>query len=192
MTGQPDDRGPLPDDALGSNPFRTPAPIDGAIDWTSASPEQNPDGYVRQVRVVAVLLIVHGTLLLALAVVLLLMTVALAFVPTSASDPEMPLNPEMKFWVSAAYAAVAGVLLAIALVQIFAGIRNLWLRGRTLGLFALGLGVLAALTVYCAPTAIALAIFGLIVYLHPSVELAFRLRAQGLSYQEVYRHFGRP
>ena len=82
---------------------------------------------------------------------------------------------------------IAGALVLISgLLMVVAGIRNIYFRGRTMGITALSIGVLSSLTCYCAPTAIALAVWGLIVYLNPSVARAFELSADGVTSKDIH------
>jgi hypothetical protein len=76
-----------------------------------------------------------------------------------------------------------------SVLRIVAGVYNLRYRRRGLGLAALGIGLLTLVTGYCAPTAIALAIYGLIVYVNEPVVLAFRMGASGRTPAEIRAAF---
>ena len=123
-------------------------------------------GFVKHVRIVAILLMVQGGLECLMAPLFLIGGLAASADFHKANDPP----PE---------AAVAvGILLAIVifgtgLVKLIAGIKNYKWRGRTLGIVAFGTGLLSLCTVYCAPTAIALGVYGLIVYLDKDVVAKF-------------------
>jgi hypothetical protein len=80
-------------------------------------------------------------------------------------------------------AALCGV------VRIVAGIFNLRFRRRGLGLVALGLGLFSLATGYCAPTAIALAVYGLIVYVNEPVIAAFEMADSGRTPAEIRAAF---
>jgi hypothetical protein len=81
------------------------------------------------------------------------------------------------------------VLLGSAL-HIVAGIRNYGYRSRTLGIVALITGMATTLvTCYCAPTAIAIGVYGLVCYLNPSVTQAFQMVATGRPKSEVLTWF---
>jgi hypothetical protein len=87
-------------------------------------------------------------------------------------------------------AALMGIPpLVSGMLQVFAGIKNLWFRGRVLGIVALVSNVGTLITCYCAPTAIALMIFGLIVYLNQQVAEAFRMGQAGATRGEVLLAF---
>jgi hypothetical protein len=86
--------------------------------------------------------------------------------------------------------AVIGVLgIVCGALRVAAGLYNWSYRRRTLGITALGVGLATILTGYCAPTAIALAIYGLIVYVNESVVSAFELGTQGRSKAEIQAAF---
>jgi hypothetical protein len=67
------------------------------------------------------------------------------------------------------------------ILQIFAGIKVFKFQSRTLGIVSLFSGLATMLTCYCAPTSVALLIYGLIVLLNNSVSQAFELAKQGHS-----------
>ncbi|WP_254510857.1 hypothetical protein [Anatilimnocola floriformis] len=77
----------------------------------------------------------------------------------------------------------SGILPGLLLV--YAGFQNLWLRGHVLGIVAICGGVLALGTCYCLPTALALLIYGLIIYLNETTKRAFLLAREGKSYNEI-------
>jgi drug/metabolite transporter (DMT)-like permease len=83
-------------------------------------------------------------------------------------------------WIFLIYVVLGVVLLAVAGIRIFAGIRNLSFKGRTLGIIAVFCGLITSLTIYCAPTSIGLVIYGLIVYLDSNVAQTFRDREAGV------------
>ena len=76
-------------------------------------------------------------------------------------------------------------------VRIIAGIFNLRFRRRGLGMVALGLGLLTMITGYCAPTSIALAIYGLIVFVNEPVVAAFELAHAAARRRRFAQRLGR-
>ncbi len=82
--------------------------------------------------------------------------------------------------------ACAGVLGVLHLAAAYFGFDY---RYRAFGITTLILGLCSLLTLYCAPTAIGLGIYGLIVYFNPAVVRAFELRKAGLSKQEMLAEF---
>ena len=61
----------------------------------------------------------------------------------------------------------------------YAGYRNYWFKNRMLGIVALAGGLATVLGCYCMPTALVLAVYGLIVYLNGPVTAAFQMVQQG-------------
>lgn len=81
---------------------------------------------------------------------------------------------------------------AVGGVRIFAGIRNYSFRGHTLGIISFALGLVTLITCYCAPTSIALGIYGLIIYLNPDVSAAFARRERGETPEQITASFSLP
>lgn len=138
--------------------------------------------FLTQLKVLCILMIVLGFFELIMAV----FYCALAFyLPAELANSNAglpgngggPLNMEIIFTivygVGAALALVAGVL------RIVAGIQGLRLRSWRLGVASHLLGLMNLLTCYCAPTSIAIAVWGLVVYLQPGVKEAFRSASGG-------------
>jgi hypothetical protein len=90
------------------------------------------------------------------------------------------------------FTAVSGlVLLSSGILGVWGGIRMMKFRGYKLGIIALSGGLLTIFGCYCAPTAIALFIYGLIVMLNPQVKQAFEMGEQGRSPADIQNHFAR-
>jgi hypothetical protein len=72
------------------------------------------------------------------------------------------------------------VVVGGAFLHIVAGILNYRFRARVLGIVASIVGMMTTLlTCYCAPTGIALGVYGLICYMNQEVMQAFALAAAG-------------
>ncbi len=138
--------------------------------------------YVGHIRFVALLLVVHGAVLLLASLTASAFGLFFLNAPASFFDDNETTAQMILVWM---YLGVGLLLLPIALLQLVAGIRNLGLRNRKLGIVALCSGMLTVFTFYCAPTSIALAIYGLIVLLHPSVQEAFKMRSGGTSKEDI-------
>lgn len=95
----------------------------------------------------------------------------------------------MPTWVSIAGVTMAIAILLVSAMTIYSGINLLRLRGRLVAMLTLGAGLALVFTCYCFPTALALAIYGLITLLDPAVKQGFELRAQGHSVEDVKRWF---
>lgn len=168
----------------GDNPYQP------AANWADGnfrdSPQvavsaQLPRGLIGHVRIVAILLILQGLLELMFGML------GLAFLLL------VKLGPQKEFaalhGVGYMMAGAGAVALIAGLLRLVAGYFNLNFRCRGLGLAAMGVGLLTLLTGYCAPTAIAIAIYGLIVYVDESVVAAFQRGARGESSAEIKRAF---
>jgi len=152
-------------------------------------------GWVSQIRVVAVLNCVQG----GLEVFLGLTLVAVGFgVPyliemEAASNPNaQPPPPEMKWVLTIVYGGLGGLLLIAGLLRFYAGIRNFFFRGRVLGIVSFSTGMISMFACYCAPTSIAMLVYGLVVYLNPAVKAAFEMGEQGMSVDQILPSFAAP
>jgi len=79
--------------------------------------------------------------------------------------------------------------LLCGVLRLVAGIFNLRYRSRILGMAALGVGLLTMITGYCAISSMALAVYGLIVYLNDSVVAAFAMGDSGKSGTDIQAAF---
>lgn len=152
-------------------------------------------GLVTHVPVVAVFMIVQGFLELLMGIGLVGLGFGMPFLmqdelrrnPPGGDGP----NPEMMSWIFIAVYGVLGLLVLFgSALHIFAGFFNYGYRARTLGIVALIAGMATTLvTCYCAPTAIAIGVYGLVCYLNPSVTQAFQMVANGTPKSEVLNWF---
>jgi hypothetical protein len=149
-------------------------------------------GYVAQVRVVAILNCVQG----ALEIMLGLMLVAMAIIMPIMLGMEQegnrhgqPAPEELKWFIGGMYGVMGGLPLIAGLLRVYAGIQNFRFRGRTLGLVSFFVGLISMMACYCAPTSIAILVYGLIVYLNPAVKAAFDMGQQGMSGDQVLSSF---
>jgi hypothetical protein len=151
---------------------------------------------VRQVPLLAVLSIVQGGLeclagVLYAAMGPLMRTFLDAALEQQAREggvrPELP--PAFATWMAAAYVLLGLASLAVGVLRIVAGVRGLKYRGRILGIVSLAVGVVSFLTCYCAPTSLALMVYGLIVYLNSDVGRAFEMAKGGASAEQIRAAF---
>jgi hypothetical protein len=125
---------------------------------------------VKHVQYVAIFMLVEGALELLPGGVLTAFGVATAFGIARGSELRGDIiPPELTFVVFFLGPALFGA----GVFKVLAGLRNLKMRDRTMGLIALGSSFIALPTCYCAPTALALAIYGFIVYLNDDVQREF-------------------
>jgi hypothetical protein len=126
---------------------------------------------VRHIQTVATLLIVQGCLELVPGLTLTSVAVLVAFGIMKRGVPEASGFPVELGFVIFIYGPV---LLALGVFRIWAGLSNRKLLRREWGIAALAAGLLAIPSCYCAPTSLALLIYGLITYLDSQVADAFR------------------
>lgn len=139
---------------------------------------------VNQVPVVAVLMIVQGSLECLMGILLLILG------PVMLAAPQH--NGPSPAGVGTFIFIFGVVIIIIAGLKIAAGVKGLKYRDRAFGIVTLLLGVVTFLTFYCAPTSLALMIYGLIVYLNQDVAKAFELGEQGYSPRDIQASFGQP
>jgi hypothetical protein len=136
---------------------------------------------VMQVTTLAILMIVQGALEAIIGLVLLVMGPAML-----STKATMPRSDQEAVGIMSAVFIILGVLILLtAGLKIVAGIKNLKYRGRTLGIAALISSIVSMMTGYCAPTAIALLIYGLIIYLNNDVRRAFEMGEQGVPPEHI-------
>ncbi len=174
------------------NPYQSPASPPDRAEQTIL-PRRQLSGAVRHVPVVAVLLIVHGVLAVALGLVIVralqvrLRGLELEAPASSAGAPVEAAVDDLQpmriiLWV---LLGAGWAIVLIGLLQLHAGARNYSFRRRKLGIAALAAGAALTLTCYCAPTALALAVYGLIVYCNRGAAAAFAMGEQGVARHEI-------
>lgn len=166
-----------------SNPYASPT-------TTGSLKNFDPPGrLLGQVKAIAICSIVQGTLEIIMGGIY----VAVAFLfpamlnAQGQAGAQMPAEQAtMMFMVmTIVYGGGGGLAILAGGLRILAGIRNLQLKGRVLGVIAFFVGLLNLLTCYCIFTAAGLCIWGCIIYFNPGVVQAFQLRRQGLSVAEI-------
>jgi hypothetical protein len=169
------------------NPYQSPETLPGSSN--SLDPSQRQPGLVHHVRTVAILMIVQGSLELLAAAGLVVMAVLIpATLGQMPHQAEMPNQPAI--WIMpVVYGGLAAAALLASVLHLVAGFRNYRFRGRTLGIVALACGMLTIATCYCLPTAAALGVYGLIVYLNQEAAEAFRMGQSGREPSEILATF---
>ncbi len=126
---------------------------------------------VGPVRTLAILTLVNGVLLSLFGGLYVILAPVFALMPPASSSRAGDPPPELFGVIFGCYGAAA---LMPGILQVIAGIRLLrGLRGRTFAMVALGAGFVGFLTCYCAPTSIALAVWGLMLLSDAEVRAAF-------------------
>lgn len=157
------------------NPYQSPQDIPVPEAAADAEPVLGDSHWVvTHVRVVAWLLLVEGALEL-------LMTAYLGVLVYFGRAGVVPFDRFVTV-----YTVMAVACFLAAVLKIVAGLQNLWYRGRLLGFVALGSGALVLLTMLCAPSALIVGVYGLIVYLQSDVRRAFQLGSKGKSVTEIW------
>jgi hypothetical protein len=153
------------------------------------APTTDP-GLVGHVRVVGILSIVEGCLeaLMSIFYIVLAFVMPMLISSTNAA-PQDPEAEKGLIVVTIIYGSMGVFGLLAGILHIVGGVRMYQFRSRTLGLVSLVAGLAAVFTCYCLPTAAALAIYGLIVMLNPSVVQAFQMRDQGHSPEKILAAF---
>jgi hypothetical protein len=172
-----------------TNPYQSPE----VAAFQPQAPGALQVGMLNQVRVVSILMIVQGSLCLLMGGLLLIGSIVLGPVlqadlrrQAPGAGPKPPFDPAYAPLIVVAIYGTMGLAGVIpGGLLIYAGIRNYAFRGWTLGVTALSLGLASMVTCYCLPTSIALAIYGLIVYMNASVKRGFELVAEGWSPEQV-------
>ena len=168
------------------NPYQSPQDS-GGVPFS----EGGSGGMGSHIRIVAILMMVQGGLETLIGVMLLIMggVMPSVFANMAAGAPAGPGQappPAAVGWVlGGVYFGLGVVLLAGAVLKLVAGWRNFWFRGRVMGLVALSSGLVTIFTCYCFPTALALFIYGLIVYLNGQSIRWFALGARGATPEEI-------
>ena len=162
-----------------------PAPVYGA-------PPGAAYGMVSQVRIVSILNAVQGFLEIPMG--LFTMSMSLLFPTMMRLDPnfknQKDAPPEFLIWIMAAvYIAMGAPVFIGGVVRIVAAYQNYQYKARTLGFVSFILGMSSVLSCYCAPTAIGVLVYGLIIYLNPAVTAAFQMSRQGKSGNEILASF---
>ena len=139
----------------------------------------------RQVKIVAILLIVQGALEVAMGLFLCVMGPVMFSLMSSSPPPSSggPTPPAALF--GGIYLAMGLITLIAGVLKIVGGARNVKFRGRTLGFVALASGVVSMASCYCVPTALALGIYGLIVYLNERSARAFEMGDAGMPGEQI-------
>jgi hypothetical protein len=151
-------------------------------------------GWVSQVRVFSVLNAVQGVLEIPMGLMTsgvgALFPALIQMAEAENRNAGQPPPPTEFFWLMAAFYLAIGIPVLISgVVRIIAAIRNYRFRGRTLGMVSIILGLSTMLSCNCAPTAVGLLVYGLILFMNPAVKVAFQMVEQGHSVDQVLAAF---
>ncbi|MBL4845491.1 MAG: hypothetical protein JKY65_08200 [Planctomycetes bacterium] len=177
-----------------SSPYDPPADL--GRESSHLPPPQVP-GLVGHVRVLSALMMAQGLLdlLAALGLTATGLFMKFGMADAMAQNPQLqqggalpPGFMQMMTWTYVGMGVVVGL---IGMLHVYAGVRSWQYRERNLGIVSLVVGLGTILTCYCAPTSMLLFVYGLAVYLNPSVNHAFQLGDKGISADEITLTFSR-
>lgn len=180
-----------------SNPYASPSfdPKQFQDYPSQFPPPQNTGfGWVQQIRVVAILNCVQGGLECLMGLMTggagVFVGMMLQAERNNPGNRNMNGPPDGMEWIiGGAYLAVGLLILAAGIFRVYAGVRNFGYRNRILGIVSLVCGLVSMFGCYCAPTSIAMLIYGLIVFLNPAVQAAFVLGEQGTPSDAILNSF---
>ena len=178
-----------------SNPYQSPSfdPKQFQDYSTPFPPPQNTGfGWVQQIRVVAILNCVQGGLECLMGMMFAGGGVFLGIMLGMERDnPGMQNGPPpgMEWIVGGIYGGMGVVALLAGIFRIYAGFQNFHYRKRVLGIVSFVCGLASISVCYCAPTGIAMIIYGLIVYLNPAVQAAFEMGEKGVPPDVILNSF---
>jgi hypothetical protein len=140
-------------------------------------PQYTGFGWVQQIRVVAILNCVQGglecTAGAGLAGIGIFVGIMIGMDRGGPGGNGPP--PGVEWFAGGLYGGLGAVALIAGILRIYAGYQNFRYRKRVLGIVSLICGLGSMIVCYCAPTGIAMLIYGLIVYLNPAVQAAFAM-----------------
>lgn len=177
-----------------SNPYETPQYDPYQYSPAGQGKPSNivPSSLVQQVRILGILNAVQGGLELIMALFFLFYAV---FLPIMMNTPEFregqPDSPPPGFvlGMGIGLGVVGALLLVVAVCRIVSGVRCWWFRSRSLAMVSMILGAVSIFTCYCAPTSLAVLVYGLIVMLAPPVKQAFEMAASGMPPEQILHEF---
>jgi hypothetical protein len=184
-----------PGNPFGDNHYAAPPVPQGSLAAAPypVAPSTAGRGMTRHVPVVAILMMVQGVLELLAGLGLMGMGVFMVFMVRTEHFQQGAGGgppPEQFGWIMLGmYGGMGLIALVAGGLHLFAGMRNYRFRSRTLGFVALGGGLAAIFICYCAPSAIALSVYGLITYVNPEVGQAFAMGDAGRTREEIFAAF---
>jgi hypothetical protein len=154
---------------------------------------------VGQVKIVGILMIVHGATVVIMGGLLAFLGSFIAFGMPAGPPPGGggaaagggPPPAGVQAMVSAIYIGWGAVIAVVGILNGIAGFRIMYLRGRVLALVALFANIVAVMTCYCGPTGVGMMVYGLIVLFQSDVARAFEAVGRGENPEDVIARFSR-
>jgi hypothetical protein len=145
---------------------------------------------VGQVQVIAILMIVQGALATLMGLILAAMGPFMFWAKQQDQRSfHDPMDETMMTVLPIVYVVLGLLVLVSAIMNVIGGVRCLKFRGRTFAIVSLFTNVIPLFTCYCAPTALAVWIYGSIVLFNHEVAEAFRMAEAGHTPQEIRDSF---
>jgi hypothetical protein len=156
----------------GSNPFATPYVTQAYNPGGGYPGGPAEDPFVKQVPVVGILTMVQGGLELLMGIFLIAMAFLMSVVMINDRGPGRP--PDEVAWIVGGVYGLLGLgVFGLGSLRLYAGYCVFKFRRRILAIVTGCLGFATLITCYCAPTALGIGIYSLIVLLQPAVIAAF-------------------
>jgi hypothetical protein len=146
---------------------------------------------VQQVPLVGILMMVHGGMVSLMGLLYAVLGPTMFF----AVQMDKSARPDDKTIISVmsiAYIGCGLLVLVIGVLHLIAGFQCMRFRTRMLVMTTLFCNIPLLFTCYCAPTGVAMAVYGLIVMFQPDVAEAFAMAARGASPDQIKDAFASP
>jgi len=178
-----------------SNPYQTPAfdPKQFQDQPAYAPGAANDYSWVSQIRIFAILNAVQGILEIPMGLFLSGLGIAmpaLQRLQKNNNPGQLGPNEESMFlFITVLYVAIGIPLFISGILRVASAWQNYHFRGRILSLVSIIVGMATLFSCYCAPTAIGLLVYGLILHLNPAVSAAFEMGRQGRTADQILAAF---
>jgi hypothetical protein len=163
------------------NPYESPG--FGQFDSDQPLPPGSIVGKAKQIRPIAILLILQGVATVVAGIALAIFMVKMTddpkfrqgFIEQQQENPNLPPDfaEKMLDWMKTGYVAYGAALGVIGVFGVIAGGMNYNYRGRIAGILAMVANLASVMACWCFPSSVALLIYGLIIYLSADAERAF-------------------
>jgi hypothetical protein len=178
-----------------SNNYQTPAFDSKQFqDQPAYAPSAvNDYGWVSQIRIFAILNGVQGLLEIPMGLFLAGIGVAMPALQrlqkNNIPGPIGPAEESMITFISVLYVVIGIPLFISGILRVAAAWQNYHFKGRILSIVSIIVGMATLFSCYCAPTAVGLLVYGLILHLNPAVQAAFDMGRQGRTANQILAAF---
>ena len=179
---------------MSENPFQAPHQID-PYGHTPMNLQGVGRGYIQQVPVIASLMIVQGVLLLMFSLLMLAYSFFapqfFAFMPPEQQAEFQGQMQQQTMILTIVFGVASALTFSLAVMHFMAAYYGFTFKYRLFGIITMIMGLGAMATCYCAPTAIGLAVYGMIIYFNPAVSQAFAMAKSGMKRDQILEQFPR-